>query len=55
MNNAKIINILQKMKDEEMEKLIEEVSQNEYTHGDKAEALNFAIFIIKESEKNKEE
>lgn len=48
MMDNKIINILKKMKEEEMNKLIEEVPQGEYSHGDRAEALNFAIFMLED-------
>ena len=48
MMDSKIIDILKKMKEEERSKLIEEVPQGEYTHGDRAEALNFAIFMLED-------
>ena len=50
MMNDKIICVLKEMKEEERNKLIEEVPQGKYSHGDRAEALNFAIFMLEKGE-----
>ncbi len=45
MVDIKIVDILKEMKKEETDKIGTENSNTTYTHGDKAEALNNAIFI----------
>lgn len=53
MMDCKIINILKKMKEEEKNLIGTDIDTDikDYTHGDKAEALNTAIFELEHKDK----